>query len=559
MFITIIFFVAGSLTFWNRSRILAPTLEYLLSRSAMTIVSNLAEKNVSFVDDTFPRVKLPANDQMILLLLDAEGRLLAQNQSIYPEQSAFKGATDVEQARQKGTGLVIGDVVWFSYSFIEGNRNYILRMGFTNIPWSNIDRDSYIHLVLFFLMLLFGFLILSYIFIFPYFRDIKKFGTMLSSLNSDNPKLMAHEYLTNEINEFSKKLYLLAESFKDKIAELRRKNMEVETLLSGMTEGVIVIDERLFIQRINPAAKDLFQIKELPSPQPYLLEVTHSSALLSVAENILWNRVVLETEIITNEGKKIHVRGNIVEGSHHKQLVLLVLDDITELQRLEEIRKDFVANVSHELKTPVTVIKGYIETILGGKNKKEDRRRFLKIIRDNADRMANIIEDLLTLSRLEKDHSADGAEEFDLIATITEAIHLYEHEANKKKIAIDFENPQLGAFARGHQRLALQALGNIISNAIKYSGENTRIQVNYLQRDHYHVIEVVDQGIGIPHKDLDRIFERFYRVDKSRSRDMGGTGLGLSIVKHIMALHGGKVEVLSTLGSGSKFILYFPR
>lgn len=559
LFIVGAYFAASLLILQNRSFYLAPVLEYLLTKNAILYSTHLAQNPafplgiVSNIQDN------NLKDHIILLLLDDEGRLILQNQEIYPEKTSLKSALDVQAAFKKGIGLFIGDVTWLSYRFSHRDKTYVLRMGYLGIPWNILDTNSFTYLVLPFSILLLSFLVLIYLFVYPYFRDINKLKNVLASIDQENFQPLTRECQTAEFTEFSRKLQQVSESFNEKIAELNRKNMEVETLLGGMTEGVILIDERLFITRINPAAKKFFNITELPRANPYLLEVTHSSALLSITENILWNQVTQETEIVTNEGRKLLVRGNIVQGHPHKQLVLIVLDDITELQRLEEIRKDFVANVSHELKTPVTVIKGYIETILRGKPKKEDRRQFLKTIRENADRMANIIEDLLTLSRLEKDRLSEATDYFDMIKTIHEAIHLYEHEATKKSIDIIFQNDLTHAQVRGHQRLALQALCNLISNAIKYSVENSRIDIKYSAGDQYHVIEVIDQGIGIPHKDLDRIFERFYRVDKSRSREMGGTGLGLSIVKHIMLLHGGKVEVLSTLGSGSKFILYFPR
>lgn len=544
----------------DQRRASVPVIDRLLDRSARILTEVLVRSG--------PEGELPVAalaealhdcGDCILLLIRNDGQSLYQSRRIYPERTNFLAMPDVHTAVRTGRGLSVDEIVWFTTRFERGGQTYFLRLGFTDLPWDETERillES--NLVPATLALVLA-LVLIVLFYLPYAKDLRLFQVTISGLDRERWNLSAHSFRTREILESIKTLSTFWQDCRERLEDLARKNLELETLLSGMTEGVMVVDEKLFLQRLNPAARRIFQITDRTMETPYLLEVTHSSALLSITENILWSGKTYQGDLTTAGGRKIRVVGTLVQGDNGKLYVLLVLDDITELQRLEEIRKDFVANVSHELKTPVTVIKGYIETILRTKVKKDERRRFLKIIRENANRMANIIEDLLTLSRLEREQSLQTTESFDLVRAIREAIGLYDHEARKKHIVIDFEPPEEETAVRGHQRLVVQALGNLLSNAVKYSEENTRVTVRQDIMDAWIVVSVVDQGIGIPQKDLERIFERFYRVDKGRSRDLGGTGLGLSIVKHIMQLHGGRVEVLSNLGQGSTFKLYFPR
>lgn len=544
----------------DQRRASIPVIDRLLDRSARILIEVLVRSG--------PEGELPVAaltealhdcGDCILLLIRSDGQSLYQSRRIYPERTNFLAMPDVHTAVRTGRGLAVDEIVWFTTRFERGGQTFYLRLGFTELPWDETDRILLESTLVPATLALVLALVLIVLFYLPYVKDLRLFQVTIAGLERERWNLSAHSFRTREVLESIKTLYSFWQDCRERLEDLARKNLELETLLGGMTEGVMVVDERLFLQRLNPAARRIFQIAERTPEAPYLLEVTHSSALLSITENILWSGKTYQGELTTAEGRKVRVVGTLVQGDNGKLYVLLVLDDITELQRLEEIRKDFVANVSHELKTPVTVIKGYIETILRTKVKKDERRRFLKIIRENANRMANIIEDLLTLSRLEREQSLQTTESFDLVGAIREAIGLYDHEARKKHIVIDFDPPEEETPVRGHQRLVVQALGNLLSNAVKYSEENTRVTVRQDITDSWIVVSVVDQGIGIPQKDLERIFERFYRVDKGRSRDLGGTGLGLSIVKHIMQLHGGRVEVLSNLGQGSTFKLYFPR
>ncbi len=241
--------------------------------------------------------------------------------------------------------------------------------------------------------------------------------------------------------------------------------------------------------------------------------------------------------------------------------VLVVLNDVTRLARLENIRKDFVANVSHEIKTPITAIKGFVETLQEGKtHDPEDVKRFLGIIHRHVDRLEAIVEDLLALSRIEKEAEAE-----EIIlgvplvrGILARAIQACENKAEAKKIRLELDCSE-ELKGKINPRLLEQAVVNLLDNAINYSEEGTSVAVAAEETAQEILIRVQDHGSGIERKHQERIFERFYRVDKSRSRKLGGTGLGLAIVKHIVQSHGGRVSVESQLGEGSTFTLHLPQ
>jgi two-component system phosphate regulon sensor histidine kinase PhoR len=239
----------------------------------------------------------------------------------------------------------------------------------------------------------------------------------------------------------------------------------------------------------------------------------------------------------------------------------MVFHDVTQLRRLENMRRDFVANVSHEIKTPLTAIKGFVETLQQGNVEKvHEKERFLGIIQKHVDRLNAIVEDLLALSRIEKEDESKEIkfEKVNLADVFNAAIQLCRPKAEEKKIRIDLDCEK-NATAIFDPALIEQAVVNLLDNALKYSETQSTILVKSHQKNSEVIISVQDHGIGIAQKHLPRVFERFYRVDKARSRNMGGTGLGLAIVKHIAQAHGGHVSVESKLGEGSRFSIYLPQ
>jgi two-component system phosphate regulon sensor histidine kinase PhoR len=238
---------------------------------------------------------------------------------------------------------------------------------------------------------------------------------------------------------------------------------------------------------------------------------------------------------------------------------LVVIHDITQIRHLETMRQDFIANVSHELKTPLTSIKGFVETLLGGALKdKENSRHFLEIIQSHTERLNNLVNDLLSLSYLESREIQLDLEVFNLKDLVDEVMSGFAVRLKNRSIAV--RNDLSGDLSvKADKEKIEQTITNLIDNAVKFNKEKGHLKIYAKEEDNEVKIIIEDSGAGIPTKDIPRIFERFYRVDKTRSRELGGTGLGLSIVKHIVELHSGKVGVESTEGLGSKFWFTLPK
>jgi two-component system, OmpR family, phosphate regulon sensor histidine kinase PhoR len=334
---------------------------------------------------------------------------------------------------------------------------------------------------------------------------------------------------------------------------------ELEAILDAMSEAVLALDADLSLKLANPAARALFGISGEGTGRG-LLEATRSSALQEVAADCLASGETRASEIslyLPSE-RSFQVFAAPLWRVGKSGGIVIVLGDITELRRLERVRRDFVANVSHELRTPVQLVKGFAETLLDGAlDDTEQARRFVGIIERNAGRMENLIADLLSLAALEREGDRLQIES-QAIRPIFESARdaiLPKAEERGTKLAIDCEE---GLEAKVEGGLLEQALVNLMDNAIKYSPPGTSVRASARAEGGFLCIEVRDQGIGIPAADLPRIFERFYRVDKARSRDSGGTGLGLAIVRHIAIAHGGEVSVESWEGEGSTFKIRIP-
>ncbi|MEW6350647.1 MAG: ATP-binding protein [Thermodesulfobacteriota bacterium] len=355
----------------------------------------------------------------------------------------------------------------------------------------------------------------------------------------------------------------MAEQLNDRIAAITRQKVELETILSGMVEAVFVVDPEQRLVRVNRAAELLFSITAGRIQGKRFHEIVRNTDLHKFVSRTLDSQHPLEAEIVFlgDQDRFLQAYGCPLEGSQGKKTgALLVLHDVTRLKNLEKMRRDFVANVSHELNTPVTSIKGFLETLReGALREPENAERFLDIAIKHTDRLGRIIRDLLSLSRIERDtEKGEIARENAPLGPLGEAVYRACGEsAAAKGISLDFQCP---ANLEGKVNLTLleQALVNLVDNAIKYSGPGSAVSVTVAQADGEIAIRVQDQGCGISKEHLSRLFERFYRVDKGRSRREGGTGLGLAIVKHIVNAHNGRITVESLPGRGSTFTVYIP-
>lgn len=351
------------------------------------------------------------------------------------------------------------------------------------------------------------------------------------------------------------------EVFKKHINILETENNRMHAILNSMVEGVIAVDRGTRVLWLNPTAEKIFNISQNNAQGKIFLEVFPNNDIAEIISLTLkaGELVSKELTLIWPVQKVFQVNASPIFESKAVSGCLLVIHDITEIRRLETMRRDFVANVSHELKTPLTSIKGFVETLLeGALEDKENSVNFLKIINTHADRLNILINDLLDLSYIESKEIVLKKDKFSLASLAKEVILGFKSQAKKKQVEISFALPQDLEIVADRSKIE-QVLTNLINNAIKYNKEKGFVKIYSEVLADKIKIMVEDSGSGIPAKDITRIFERFYRVDKARSRELGGTGLGLSIVKHIIELHAGSVGVQSTEGLGSKFWFIFPQ
>ena len=347
------------------------------------------------------------------------------------------------------------------------------------------------------------------------------------------------------------------------IADLRKSLMEAnsqkrqtDTILKHMTDGVIAFDMKGNVTYINPAAKQMLELRDTDD---------NFAKVFSKYEDVNMEKIIYlenwtssEMKIENNQGSMNLFFVPFKDEINRPTGVMVVIQDITEHVKLDDMRKEFVADVSHELKTPLTSIKGFSETLLEGDCDKETEKHFLTIINDNADRMEKLVQDLLTLSRYDSKKNKNSIVEFDLGELAKKCTEKFEIEVRKRNQSLECfvtaDVPPVQADKDGIERVII----NIISNSVKYTpnGGKINVYVGYVHNDAY--VKIKDTGIGIPKDDLDKVFERFYRVDKARSRKLGGTGLGLSIAKEIIEQNNGNINVSSKVGQGTEVVIRIP-
>jgi len=425
--------------------------------------------------------------------------------------------------------------------------------------------------------IIFPFVVFAIIMIIALFWTIYAFSSSLSqsigrlvNITQAGASLLsgpeAGEPVAQEFVSLEKAIRAMTLELNFRLEQAKAEGNRLEAILNGMSEALFAMDSSLNLHLVNPKAKEIFNLKGRDITSLSLLEATRSTELEETARKVLSSGATLETELTFRTGTEMYFQVFAAPLSGVNGGVVLVLQNITRLVKLERVRKDFVANVSHELRTPIQLIKGFSETLLDTiheKEKEKDSKKqiihFIEIIRKNAGTMENLTNDLLILADLENS-GANGrdVEELNVAALIDEAVASVEPQAKKKQTEIIVDCPE-NLTASLYGSFIIQALINLIDNGIKYSPNKSKLWVSASKKEGELLLEVKDKGIGIPSEQLERIFERFYRVDRARSREAGGTGLGLSIVRHIAMLHKGKAEAESRAGEGSIFRIKIPQ
>lgn len=494
-------------------------------------------------------------------LIAPDGRVLADS-DVRGDQVAglenHREREEVRQALQQGSGSALRHSATLRTTMLyvalsgPGPQSTILRLA---LPLDYLDRatDS-LHRVLggaFLLVLVLA----------------SAFSVLLSRMSTSPLRLMADAAARiglgergvripvtdrDEVGNLARVLNEMADRIEGQVQTLAGEERRLDTILRGMGEGVMVLDSQGVITLVNPAFRRQFNLNGEVEGRP-LAEVCRHPDLLEALEEHQRSGA----EVV----REVHLQlPELVLSTHwvplgDQQGAVAVFHDISDLKRVEAIRRDFVANASHELRTPVAVIKGYAETLLdGGLQDAERSRQFVQIIASHAERLTNLINDILTLSKLESKETTLICHPLDVCGLLRKAGLLMGEHTRQQGITLSIDCPEAGLpkVSADHGRLE-QVLLNLLDNAIKYTPPGGTVTLAAEQRGQQVALVVSDTGVGIPAKDLPRIFERFYRVDEGRSREQGGTGLGLAIVKHIVQLHGGEIQVTSEPGRGSRF------
>ncbi len=388
---------------------------------------------------------------------------------------------------------------------------------------------------------------------------IRELVSVMRRLGSGDPRARARERPDDELGRLGRAINELAAEGQARLDALGRERDEREQILAHLGDGVVLLDGQGRVIRMNRSCAALLGAAVPAEPGTSYTDFVRSPELVDLVHAARREGRTVESDLRlwTPEQRFAHAAATPLSAAG-AGAVLLVLHDLTETERLNRVRQDFVANVSHELRTPLTSLRGYAETLLdGGLDDPENRERFVRVIRDQAVRLEAIAEDLLTLAALERPDAKLSLERFDLREVAGAQAAAFRARAEQAGLSLTLE-PGSAEPVSADRGLVEQLLANLLDNAVKYT-ERGGVRVRLGHSGARVWCEVEDTGAGIPEGDLPRIFERFYRVDKARSREKGGTGLGLSIVKHIAALHGGEVSVRSRPGEGSSFRFELPR
>lgn len=345
----------------------------------------------------------------------------------------------------------------------------------------------------------------------------------------------------------------------EQLAALRRESALAQTVLGTMVEGVAVLDGAARFLYANRAARRLLELGGRDVTGRWLQELVRTPKLHEVVDRVRETGAEQHVEVVlTRKERTVEVSAGLVPLEPAPGIVL-VLHDVTELRRLEQVRRDFVSNVSHELKTPLTSIQAYADALLdGGLEDPAINRTFLERIVEQSERLERLIFDLLNLARLEVQEEAPELEVLSLTEAVAECLPAHLSVAQGRGVALRTELGEQPVFIRGDREGVRTIVDNLVRNALTYTPAGGSVTVRVARREEDVVLEVEDTGVGIAREHQQRIFERFFRVDRARSREVGGTGLGLSIVKHLVELCGGTVEVESELGRGSLFRVRWP-
>lgn len=498
------------------------------------------------------------------ILADSSGSLMLENQIDKPEvQNCLHGKTAVSDrfSKVKGERFIY---VALSPVKIYDNK-VIVRLGMSLKGFDNLNKVFLSCTLISILIGVIVAVVIGCFFLDNMMNPLQKLNNAAKRISNGNFNHKVRINTKDELEELANSFNNMSSTINNVVSQLNYRNLEFNSILNSITYGILVIDINWNIILSNPAVIKILKLDKNLSIGDNLKNSIESQELYNLIEETFDNNVQKEKELSLrdNDDKIYKVYTKLidydVENLVYEKGIVIILQDISEIKHLEKMRSEFVANVSHELKTPLTTIIGFVDTLKrkAGEDK-EKRQRFLGIISEEVERLKRLIEDILLLSHLENQSSSNNLEEVNIYKELDDILYMLTPSANRKNIAINLIIERNFTLYVKSKDWFKQAVMNLIDNAIKYTQPEGHINVlTYIKENNAFII-VKDNGVGIPKEDISRVFERFYRVDKSRSRSEGGTGLGLAIVKHIVSELDGSIYLNSELNKGSEFIIQLP-
>ena len=500
--------------------------------------------------------KLSRNiDSRITIILE-NGKVIIDSEKNPDLMENHKSRPEILEAKNNGVGFKLRlsntlqeKMIYVAIPiFKDGKIKAFIRVSsFVNEIFALLNSIKKNILLTAFLVIIFSFII-SLCLANHFTKPIKALAKASQEVANGNYQTRVFTNNKDETHALTINFNLMVEKINQQLSEISKKSEELTSIINSIREIFWVIDSNENIVFQNQAFIDFVHI--IDTKKGYYWEIIENSELIEKIDNILKSKENLKIEL------KIGTKFYLFSSSYLQKSfsTIFFLYDITEIKNLREIKKEFVINASHELRTPLTSIKGFLETMEGELG--SDYSHYLKILKRNTDRLINIVNDIMSLSKIETTRQL-SLEKMDIRKILKNSINIFEQNAAKKGITFMTDFAEIPKIEVDPFRLE-QVFVNLIDNAIKYSNGNSSVSISVITQDDYVIIDFIDKGIGIKEENISRLFERFYVVDKSRTRKVGGTGLGLSIVKHIIQLHRGKVDVQSEFGKGTSIRLWLP-
>jgi len=507
---------------------------------------------------------------MRITFIDFKGNVLGESEKDYHEMENHLNRKEIQEAINGNIGKAIRPSKTLNIDFlyiavpIEESR-IVIRAAVPLLQLEKIDRTIMLYSIAGILAGLVLTALLALRFSYSVTQPIKELISVSRDISTGNYSKRVYVKSRDEIGQLSDTFNEMALQLEKTVADLIDKNVKVDSIINSMISGIVAVDSSYRIMLINSMACEMFNIKNCTGTiGSNLLETIRNHQINLLLQETIEKNISLVNEIIIGgapEDKVLRIYTNPIKSKDSTSINsggIVFIQDITNIRKLEQIRTEFVSNVTHELKTPLTSIRGFIETLRGGAiNDRDVAEKFLQIIDIEAERLYMLINDILYLSEIETKQRDANIHQYNLRNIVEEVLPILQSAAEKKNITLISEiEPGLKVVVNKDR--IKQMLINLVDNGIKYNQENGAVAIKAYKAEGKVIISVKDTGIGIAKEHVSRIFERFYRVDKGRSRNMGGTGLGLSIVKHIVNLYNGDIRVNSEPGSGTEFIIQLP-